>query len=162
MFYLSKGQKQIVDLLKQFGHLTISQIRDITGMNNIDKLIEPLTYKRMPYLKREGDLLIHSSVKKINKDLIRALDAYSYIHKMFNINWCGISQFPYILSFIEGNKFFDISLIKEGQESIFIPAIERSTSTRIIIVIDSEEQITKINIKDKQYKFFIDKSKKLI
>lgn len=162
MFYLSKGQKQIMDLLKQFGHLTVSQIRDITGIYNIDELIEPLMNKQVPYLKKEGNLLLYPTVNKINKDLLKALDVYSYIHKKFDASWCTISKFPYILSFIEGKKFFDIALIEDGQESVIVSAIERSSSTRIIIVIDDEKQIRKISIPGKKYKFFVYKAKKLI
>ncbi|CAB1249191.1 DUF5697 family protein [Clostridium sp. MT-14] len=162
MFYLSKDQKQIMDLLKQFGHLTISQIKDITGINDIDELIEPLMAKQVPYLKKEGDLLLYPTVDKINRDLLKALDAYSYIHKMFGASWCTVSKFPYILSFIEGNKFFDIALVKDGQESVIVPAMEKSNSMRIIIIVDDEKQIRKISIPGKKYKFFIDKTKKLI
>lgn len=152
MFYQSEKQTKLVNIIKKFGCIKINQLKHISKIENADKLLESILSSWDAPIKKQDDIFFDSKLNKINTNMLKALDVFSCICSHLTISWYEKASFPYLISFIQNNKLYDITVIPSGQEGIMMSLLNRSDSDRIIIVVDSRKQVEKIKLTNKHYK----------
>ena len=148
MFYANKNQEKVKELINKFGCIRSKQIESITGLKDLDKLMEPIIKQWNSNIKKETDLYFIKN-GSIRERTLKALELYAFLSTKGTIEWCEPVDFPFELSLFMNNKVFDIAVIEEGEEIIYTTAIERSIADRVIIIIDKEEQKSLIRLTKK-------------
>lgn len=164
MYYLNNKHKSILHIITKFSCIKKKQLKDLTGIKHMDPLLSDLIKQGIINVK--DDIYFVTGQNNINKKVLKALDIYVYLNSMDKENpveWCELSQFPFVLTLFRNNKVYDLAVIDQGEETSFISSINRSIAERVIVVIENPLQIEKIKtekelriciIEDNDLKFY--------
>ncbi|NLZ53414.1 MAG: hypothetical protein GX892_09755 [Thermoanaerobacteraceae bacterium] len=151
---LCHREKQTLRLLSEYGQATRQQLKELC--NASDKNIENLIKYRLA--KEEDGIIMLRAVSKKEQKMVLSLELLKYFLLNYDdIQWHSRSYFPFFISLYRNDKVFDITAVSPGEETFMATALNRSQSSRILIVL--EEPAAPLRI-DKPVRYFIPSEQK--
>lgn len=136
MYYVTHKQEKVLNLVNKLGCIKEDQIKKITKLENLDKIVKSIVDIRNPLLKKIDDCYCSILLEEVDYQLINCIYVLTTLEK---IDWFALTDFPYKLCFTRENKIFDILCLEPGKEFMQYQLIEKSTSNRIIIILEENK-----------------------
>lgn len=149
MHGLTVEETEVLKLLEDYGCLKESHIFQYFKNEKTGKYLDFLHRKGL--IKRQDGLV---SLRGVHSDAntIKAFEVLIHFKDELQDHWPA--TYPFTIYFMKKNKPYDVVVIPPGSELVLSAVITRSYAERVIAVIESMEQIDRIEI-EKPVLFFI-------